>query len=60
MRNKEKGYISVSLPRSLVREIDKLVGQMGYTSRAEVVKEALRAYLRRKMMSPVSPRASER
>lgn len=45
MGNREKGYTSVSIPRSLAKEIDKLVGLYGYTSRAELVKEAIRRHL---------------
>ncbi|MEM3956148.1 MAG: ribbon-helix-helix domain-containing protein [Candidatus Bathyarchaeia archaeon] len=52
MRKKEKGYVSISLPRNLIREIDRLVGHHGYTSRAEVIKEALRRYLENKKLPP--------
>lgn len=45
MRNRERSYSSVSIPRSLIKEIDSLIGVHGYTSRAEVVKEAIRRYL---------------
>ena len=33
------------LPKSLVDEVDALVGRHGFTSRAEVVKEAVRSWL---------------
>ena len=41
-------YSSVSLPLSLLEEIDKVLkaGLMGFRSRAEFVAEATRAYLR--------------
>lgn len=52
MRNKERSYVSVNLPRSLIKEVDKLIGHHGYTSRAEVVKEALRRYLDNMRASP--------
>ncbi|MEM1515207.1 MAG: ribbon-helix-helix domain-containing protein [Candidatus Bathyarchaeia archaeon] len=51
MRNKERGYILVSLPRTLIKEIGKLIGEYSYTSRAEIIKEALRRYLNEKKMS---------
>jgi metal-responsive CopG/Arc/MetJ family transcriptional regulator len=42
-----RGYTSVSIPNSLLTEIDELVsnGDLGYTSRSEFVKEALRAHV---------------
>lgn len=59
MRNREKSYASVSIPRSLIREIDNLIGLYGYTSRAEVVKEAIRRYLDevRRLVGPGDKRA---
>jgi len=39
-------YIPIKLPKDLVELIDKLVGRYGFKSRAEVVKEAVRAFLR--------------
>jgi len=35
-------YIYVPLPRELVEEVDQLIGTMGYRSRAEIVKDAIR------------------
>ncbi len=42
-----RGYTSVSIPNSLLTEIDELVknGDLGYGSRSDFVKEALRAHL---------------
>jgi len=42
-----RGYTSVSIPNSLLIEIDELVknGDLGYGSRSEFVKEALRAHV---------------
>lgn len=43
-----KSYVNISIPETLVKEIDKLVSKKtkGYTSRAEFVKEAVRKLLR--------------
>ncbi|KAF5049349.1 hypothetical protein DSECCO2_440740 [anaerobic digester metagenome] len=42
-----RGYTSVSIPNTLLVEIDELVrnGDLGYTSRSKFVKEALRSHL---------------
>ena len=42
-----RGYTSVSIPNTLLVEIDELVrnGDLGYISRSEFVKQALRAHL---------------
>ena len=39
-----KGYISISIPEEMVKEIDKVVKKRryGYTSRADVVADAIR------------------
>jgi len=39
-------YVTIKLPKSLVEHVDKMIGKKGYTSRAEVVKEALRQLLK--------------
>jgi metal-responsive CopG/Arc/MetJ family transcriptional regulator len=39
-------YTTLRLPKELVNEIDKIVGKHGFTSRAEVAKEAIRALLK--------------
>jgi len=38
-------YVSVSIPKSLIDQIDKVVGTIGYTSRAEFIKDACRRQL---------------
>jgi len=37
--------VSVSLPKSLVRDLDPWVGKHGYSSRAEIAKESIRLRL---------------
>ncbi len=41
-------YTNVALPHELIQEIDKVVKEsgLGYTSRGEVVKEAVRTFLK--------------
>ncbi len=41
-------YTNVALPEELIQEIDKVVKDsgIGYTSRGEVVKEAVRKFLK--------------
>ena len=38
-------YTGVKIPRNLAEEVDRLIGKHGFTSRAEIVKEALRRIL---------------
>jgi metal-responsive CopG/Arc/MetJ family transcriptional regulator len=38
-------YVSISIPKELIVDIDKFVGKKGFSSRAEVVKAAIREYL---------------
>ncbi|MEM2364263.1 MAG: ribbon-helix-helix domain-containing protein [Candidatus Bathyarchaeia archaeon] len=38
-------YLTVSIPKGLIEEVDRLVGSKGYRSRAEVVVYALRRLL---------------
>jgi Arc/MetJ-type ribon-helix-helix transcriptional regulator len=38
-------YATVRLPRQLLDEVRKLIGIRGFTSEAEVIKQALREYL---------------
>jgi Arc/MetJ-type ribon-helix-helix transcriptional regulator len=42
---RKDNYAGVRLPKSLMDEVKKLVGVRGFTSEAEVVKQALREYL---------------
>lgn len=39
-------YTNIALPEELVKEIDKFIGKLGYRSRAELVKEAVRNRLK--------------
>lgn len=41
----EEKYAQVKIPKSLADEADKLIGKFGFTSRAEIVKSALRGLL---------------
>ena len=38
-------YVTVKLPKDLADEMDKLLGRFGFTSRAEIAKEAIRKLL---------------
>ena len=50
-----KGYVTIKLPRDIVDEsLDPLVGTHGYSSRADVIKDALRR-LEEKYQRPVAP-----
>jgi len=42
----EAEYTIVKLPRSLLREVDKVLGKHGFRSRTEFIKEAIRSLLR--------------
>lgn len=42
----QEEYIIQKLPKSLTDEVDKLMGQYGYRSRSEFVKDAVRNLLR--------------
>jgi len=44
-KSNPRKYVLIKIPKSLADAIDKLVGQYGFTSRAEVVKEATRKIL---------------
>ena len=43
-KSKDK-YATVRLPKGLLEEVRKLIGVRGFTSEAEVIKQALREYL---------------
>ncbi|MCL2477729.1 ribbon-helix-helix domain-containing protein [Candidatus Bathycorpusculum sp.] len=49
MKEKERkdGYSTIRVPQQFAIEIDKLIGRHGFTSRAEIVKEAVRQYLQK-------------
>jgi len=38
-------YVVVKLPKSLIDEVDKHLGDYGYRSRMEFIKEAIRKHL---------------
>ena len=38
-------YACVKIPKNLAEEVDRLIGKLGFTSRAEIVKDALRRAL---------------
>ena len=42
-----KGYTTIALPNEMIKEIDEIVAQKkrGYTSRAELIKEAVRVLI---------------
>lgn len=43
-----EGYIQVSIPEQLIKEVDQIVKEKkkGYSSRAEFVKQSIRAMLK--------------
>ncbi|NIP33503.1 MAG: ribbon-helix-helix protein, CopG family [Thermoplasmata archaeon] len=45
-KGKATEIISVSLPESTAREVDRLVDEKGYPSRSELVREAVRGLIR--------------
>ena len=51
MTRKGKGteIISISLPETTAKEVDDLVEEMGYPSRSELVRDAVRALIKSKM-----------
>ena len=40
--DKDDGYLTIRIPKGLVADIDKLIDTHGFTSRAEIIKEASR------------------
>jgi len=42
----EAEYVFVKIPKSLLVEVDKIIGKYGYRSRMEFVKDAIRSLLR--------------
>ena len=44
-----KGYTTIALPNELIKEVDEIVKvkTSGYTSRAELIKEAVRTLIRK-------------
>ncbi len=44
-KEQKDNYATVRLPQDFAKEMDKLIGKRGFTSRAEIVKEAVRELL---------------
>ena len=42
----EAEYVFVKIPKSLLEEVDRIIGKHGYRSRTEFVKDAIRSLLR--------------
>jgi metal-responsive CopG/Arc/MetJ family transcriptional regulator len=40
-------WVTLKLPKTLVDQIDKIVGKQGYTSRTDVASEAIRDFLKK-------------
>jgi len=43
---REEEYSTVKVPKDLIDEIDKMMDKLGYRSRSEFVKDAIRSLLR--------------
>jgi len=50
----KKGWISISIPETLVQEVDTVIEAKSYTSRAEFIKEAIRRRLEDLRLKEVS------
>lgn len=46
-KKQREDHNTVRLPESLTKDMDKLIGTKGFTSRAEIAKQAIREYLDR-------------
>ncbi|MDR0372961.1 MAG: ribbon-helix-helix domain-containing protein [Nitrososphaerota archaeon] len=46
-KERKDGYSTIRVPQEFATEIDKLIGKHGFTSRAEIVKEAVRQFLQK-------------
>jgi len=46
-KGSERKYSTIRLPTALVEEVGKLVEELGYRSRADFVKEAVKAKLKK-------------
>lgn len=46
-KERKDGYSTIRVPQEFAIEIDKLIGSHGFTSRAEIVKDAVRQYLQK-------------
>ena len=48
-KGKDTEIISISLPKSTAREVDRLVDEMGYPSRSELVRDAVRGLIKERL-----------
>jgi Arc/MetJ-type ribon-helix-helix transcriptional regulator len=44
-KSKQSDHVTVKIPRDLIGEMDKLIGSLGFRSRGEIAKEAIRQLL---------------
>ncbi|MCL1976900.1 MAG: ribbon-helix-helix domain-containing protein [Candidatus Bathyarchaeota archaeon] len=56
--NKKSEHVSLRIPESLTEEMDQYIGHKGFTSRAEVAKQAIREYIDRNPLpqQPTEPK----
>jgi Arc/MetJ-type ribon-helix-helix transcriptional regulator len=53
--NKQSDHVTVKIPKELVDEMDRLIGALGFRSRGEIAKEAIRQLLNHYKESLASP-----
>jgi Arc/MetJ-type ribon-helix-helix transcriptional regulator len=53
--SKRSDHVTVKIPRDLIDEMDKLIGSLGFRSRGEIAKEAIRQLLDHYKESLASP-----
>lgn len=58
--SRKSEHASIRVPESLTEQMDKYIGYHGFTSRAEVAKQAIREYIERNPLSKTSERSNER
>ena len=49
------GYTTIKLPKDLTREMDRLIGRLGYRSRSEVAKDGIRRLLTELLKEDTTP-----
>ena len=54
-KSKPSDHVTVKIPRDLTGEMDKLIGSLGFRSRGEIAKEAIRQLLSHYKESLASP-----
>lgn len=57
MEKAKNEYVVVKIPKDLTDEIDGLIGKFGFRTRAELVKEAVRALLQK--YAGLTPKAGD-